>query len=115
MKTLEEKRKKIEALCQNINNNEIKVALTINLFTNEHFITVHSADSGLVPYNFHINDNYEYNNLIKYLKKNQKQPELYTWQEIDRVGKKWIEERHSIKEHTSVFDFLKLHMKPYKK
>lgn len=108
--TLEEKKEEIKNLCQNLDQSKI-VSVYFD-FVSQSIIKIHFKDGYKT---FNLNDKNHYKHLIKHLEENQKQPELYTWQEIDRVGKKWIEERHTIKEHTSVFDFLKNNIKPYKK
>ena len=103
MKTLEEKIKEITELCHNLDE-KIFATIKQRFPDNENIVCL---DAGHLHATLDIDDEVEYNNLIDYLKQHQKQPELYTWHEIDRVGKKWIEERHTIKEHTSVFDYLK--------
>ena len=115
---LEEKRKEIEALCQNLDESDFNF---LKSMVNESDYFVYGFGEKKI-YNILIED--EFNCLLAFLIANQKEPEihtwqeiyrLYTWKEIDRVREKWIEERHTIKEHTSVFDFLKQHIKPYKK
>ena len=114
MQTLEEKRKEIEELCQNLNKDEV-ADVQYSIFNK--IITIIFKRGALVRFKIsddvYYKEDDEYKELIEILE-NYQQPELYTLDEIDRVGKKWIEERHTIKEPTSVFDYLKNNIKPYK-
>jgi len=110
MKTLEEKRKDIEALCENLDTTKIK-RIYPEIICKSVLRLI--CDDKRVQVN--LSDDEDYEAAIHMLNSLPKEPDLYTWQEIDRVAKKWIEERHTIKEHTSVFDFLKNNIKPYKK
>ena len=68
MKTLEEKRKEIEALCQNLDE-KIFATIKQRFPDNENIVCL---DAGHLHANFNVDDKEEYNRLIDFLKQHQK-------------------------------------------
>ena len=106
---LEEKIKEIEALCENLHESDFYLSKSM---TNKslYFIGMHDLDDFSI---FDINSDNCYNTLIYNLKKNQKQPELYTLDEIERLDLAGYFKNFASKK--AFFDLIKNHAKPYKK
>ena len=111
---LEEKIKEIKDLCQNLNK-KVRVTIKQSFPDNENIVLL---NVGHIHSIFEIDDEEEYNKLIERLKENQKEPELYTLDEIkngiEELFKQWFtyippHDVQSIK--ISISDYIK----PYKK
>ena len=76
-----EKRKNIEALCQNLDE---KIFATIKQCFPDNENTVY-LDAGHLHANYNIDEEEEYKDLIYFLKQHQKEPDLYTLEEIIRT------------------------------
>ncbi len=110
---LEEKRKEIESLCQNLDESNFCFSKSM---TKDSYYYIRYKE--IFEY-FDINNENHYSALIDYLKEHQKEPELYTLDEIkngidklanDPPYKDWIIiNAEIIKESISKY------MKPYKK
>ena len=105
---LEEKRKEIESLSKNLDESNFYLSRSL---TNKsiYFIGMHDLDDFSI---FDINGYNCYNALIDNLKKHQKEPELYTLDEIQRCIDIWVE---SDAAEIVCKDYIKKHAKPYKK
>ena len=98
MKNIEEKIKEIRELCHNLDEYKITNKITIiyqDFSIKSHFMICINGQF----VDFDISLNKEYNELIAILKENQKQPELYTLDEIENVFKMWkdLREDYNIK------------------
>ncbi len=108
---LEEKIKEIEYLCQNLDESNFYLSRSL---TNKsiYFIGMHDLDDFSI---FDINCDNSYNALINNLKKNQKQPDLYTLDEIFKIEHKWYVNYNDSKNNLDRVEYIKKHAKPYKK
>lgn len=112
---LEEKRKEIERLCNNLDEKfrvNITQKVTIKNSIAEYKNTVR-VDTDVLYGVFNIDKDEQYNDLIDMLKKNQKQPELYTLEEIKSFAN--VGYFKTIQSHKLFLDLIKKHAKPYKK
>ncbi len=109
---LEEKRKKITELCQNLDN---KIFATIKQRFPDNENTV-CLDAHPVRENYNIDDEEEYNNLIDFLKQHQKELELYTLEDILKtVIDACNDFGHNNNYKNWLKDFIEVNIKPYKK
>ena len=110
MQTLEEKIKEIEELCQNLDESKIEhVYLDLK---DKSIIKLHWV-SGVELFELtYYND---YNNLIRYLKANQKEPKLYTMNDIFNSMNEYFKDMGGLMRLKNAKDYIKNHAKPYKK
>lgn len=107
---LEEKIKEIRDLCQNLD--ESKITSVYYDFVSQSIIKIHFKDGYKT---FNLNDKNHYKHLIKHLEENQKEPELYTLEEIISIKEKWSEEDVEYLQGYNFIEYFKEHAKPYKK
>ncbi len=111
---LEEKIKEIENLSENLDEKYTvtitqKVTIKNSIAEYKNIVRV---DADILYGVFNIDKDDQYNDLIDGLKKHQKQPELYTLDEIERCIGIWVE---SDAAEIVCKDYIKKHAKPYKK
>ena len=110
---LEEKIKEVRKLSENLWQSlgkSIYVKIVQKFPENENYVCI---DAHPMRENFNIDDKEEYNDLINFLNQHQKQPELYTLDEIERLDLAGYFKNSQSKK--AFFDLIKNHAKPYKK
>ena len=110
MKTLEEKRKKIETLCQNLEENKIE-QVYLDLKDNS-IIRLHWVGGVEL---FELTYAPDYDKLIRYLKATQKEPELYTMNDIFNSMDEYFKDMGGLMRLKNAKDYIKKYAKPYKK
>ena len=110
---LEEKIKEIEKLSCTLDEKFIviitqQLRIENNIFEYKNIVR---CDFG----EFDIDDEKEYNDLIYKLKKHQKEPDVYTLDEIFEIEHKWYVNYNDSKNNLDRVEYIKKHAKPYKK
>lgn len=113
-----EKIKEIRELCKNLDRNKI-VDVYQNI-CNKNFIkldqNIKNNDGDYIYITYDIDVNNEYNDLVHYLKSNQKQPDLYTFDEIIRtITNASVMYSHDDNYIDWLKEFIKSNIVPYKK